>query len=111
MPQNGAFRPACEENFLHRPVRLGCPHPRTKDPPSAARYPPVSPQIMPVAACDYVVFGGTGDLALRKLLPSLYQRERDRQLPEAGRIIGVSRSPLGAAGYVAKVEEGLHRYI
>ena len=34
---------------------------------------------------------GTGDLARRKLLPALYHRELDRQLPERARIIGISR--------------------
>jgi glucose-6-phosphate 1-dehydrogenase len=28
----------------------------------------------PVPECDFVVFGGTGDLAMRKLLPALYLR-------------------------------------
>ncbi|THV08741.1 hypothetical protein E9934_19360, partial [Nocardioides caeni] len=35
---------------------------------------------MAVPACDFTVFGGTGDLALRKLLPGLYQRERQHNL-------------------------------
>ena len=38
--------------------------------------------ITPVDACDFVVFGGTGDLAVRKLLPALYLRDRDGQLPD-----------------------------
>jgi hypothetical protein len=41
-------------------------------------------RIIPVDTFDLVVFGGTGDLALRKLLPGLYYRDHDRQLP-AGR--------------------------
>ena len=32
-------------------------------------------QIIPVDPFDYVVFGGTGDLAERKLLPALYHRQ------------------------------------
>jgi glucose-6-phosphate 1-dehydrogenase len=44
--------------------------------------------------CDITVFGGTGDLALRKLLPGLYQRELEGQLPPGTRVIGVSRSGL-----------------
>jgi glucose-6-phosphate 1-dehydrogenase len=35
----------------------------------------MSSQIIPVDPFDYVVFGGTGDLAERKLLPALYQRQ------------------------------------
>ena len=38
---------------------------------------------------DLVLFGGTGDLALRKLLPALYFRHHEAQLPEQGRIICV----------------------
>lgn len=57
-----------------------------------------------VSACDFVVFGGTGDLAMRKLLPALYLRDVDGQLPDAFRVIGVSRSGLGTAGYRGKVD-------
>ncbi|MBW8710065.1 MAG: hypothetical protein JF631_02970, partial [Mycobacterium sp.] len=33
-----------------------------------------------VDPCDFVIFGGTGDLAVRKLLPALYLRDRDGEL-------------------------------
>ena len=46
-------------------------------------------QIIPVAPFDYVVFGGTGDLALRKLLPALYHRHQDQQITGPSRIIAV----------------------
>ena len=42
---------------------------------------------VPVAPSDFVVFGGTGDLAVRKLLPALYLRDRDGQLPAETRIL------------------------
>ena len=47
-----------------------------------------------MAPCDFVVFGGTGDLAVRKLLPALYLRDRDGQLPAETRIIAMSRAGL-----------------
>ena len=50
--------------------------------------------IIPVASFDYVVFGATGDLTTRKLLPALYHRYKDRQFPATSRIIGASRSDL-----------------
>ena len=53
----------------------------------------------PVAPCDFVVFGGTGDLAVRKLLPALYLRDRDGQLPADTRIIAASRTGLDISGY------------
>ena len=50
---------------------------------------PMTAQIIPVAVFDLVVFGATGDLSFRKLMPALYWRESDQQMPEGSRIIGV----------------------
>ncbi|MGH1543559.1 MAG: glucose-6-phosphate dehydrogenase [Arenicella sp.] len=49
-------------------------------------------KIIPVEPFDYFVFGGTGDLARRKLLPALYHRFADGQIPETSRIIACARS-------------------
>ena len=65
-----------------------------------------SPNVLPTA-CDFTVFGGTGDLALRKLLPALYHRDLEGQLPADYRILGVSRSDLDDAGWRAEVREAL----
>jgi glucose-6-phosphate 1-dehydrogenase len=65
----------------------------------------------PVAPCDFVVFGGLGDLAVRKLLPALYLRDRDGQLPAETRIIAASRAGLDAAGYRDKVRGELGRFV
>jgi glucose-6-phosphate 1-dehydrogenase len=51
-------------------------------------------QIIPVEPFDFIVFGGTGDLSERKLLPALYHRQRDHQFSEPTRIIGTSRAKL-----------------
>jgi len=32
-------------------------------------------KLLPVDEFDLIIFGGTGDLAMRKLLPSLYHRD------------------------------------
>jgi glucose-6-phosphate 1-dehydrogenase len=52
---------------------------------------------------DLVLFGGTGDLAWRKLMPALFQAFRHGSLPEHGRIIGVARDDLGDAQYRALI--------
>jgi len=52
----------------------------------------VSSRIIPVLPFDYVVFGATGDLTSRKLIPALYHRFRDGQFDERSRVIGVSRT-------------------
>lgn len=41
---------------------------------------------------DMVIFGATGDLSMRKLLPCLYQAHAAGLLHPQGRILGVSRS-------------------
>ncbi|MDO8252843.1 MAG: glucose-6-phosphate dehydrogenase [Rhodoferax sp.] len=48
---------------------------------------------------DLVLFGGTGDLAWRKLMPALFQAFRHGTLPPQGRIIGVGRDDLSNEQY------------
>src|SRR5437764_5101239 len=48
---------------------------------------------------DLVLFGGTGDLAWRKLMPALFQAFRHGSLPPDGRIIGMARDNLSDAQY------------
>ncbi|MBL8833151.1 MAG: glucose-6-phosphate dehydrogenase, partial [Rhodospirillales bacterium] len=68
-------------------------------------------QIIPVAAFDYVVFGGTGDLATRKLLPALFHRELDGQIPKDARIFAISRRAYDDAAYLAFVEAQVRRHL
>ncbi len=51
-------------------------------------------QIIPVEPFDCIVFGGTGDLAERKLIPALYQRQVAGQLSDPTRILGASRAQM-----------------
>lgn len=51
-------------------------------------------QIIPVEPFDFIAFGATGDLAERKLLPALYQRQIAGQFSEPTRVVGASRSKL-----------------
>ena len=60
-----------------------------------------------VDAFDLVIFGGTGDLALRKLLPAMFHRYLDGQVPDASRIIGVAREGLDEDGYRAQLKKTL----
>ncbi|MBU1331141.1 MAG: glucose-6-phosphate dehydrogenase [Gammaproteobacteria bacterium] len=54
--------------------------------------------------CDMLVFGGTGDLALHKLLPALYYLHRDGRLHADQRIIALARSPHSRAAFQALAE-------
>ena len=68
-------------------------------------------RVIPVPPFDYVVFGGTGDLARRKLLPALYHRFRDGQIVEQSRIIGVSRRDSDDDAYRSTMREALERFV
>jgi len=67
--------------------------------------------LSPCDPCDFVVFGGTGDLAVRKLLPALYQRDRDGQLGGDTRIVATSRAGLDESGYRDKIRGELPRFV
>ena len=71
----------------------------------------MSSQIIPVEPFDYVVFGGNGDLAERKLLPALYHRDHDGQIPDASRIIGASRSEISDEDYRAFARQALAKHV
>ena len=68
-------------------------------------------QIKPVATFDYVVFGATGDLTMRKLLPALYHRFRDKQFSADCRIIGIARSPLDDEEFRRRAAEALEQHV
>ena len=68
-------------------------------------------RVVEVSPFDLVVFGGTGDLAARKLLPALYHRDRAGQIPAEARILAVSRRPQSADAYAAFVRAALARHV
>lgn len=68
-------------------------------------------RVIPVPPFDYVVFGGTGDLARRKLLPSLYFRLKDRQIPPGSRVIGVSRREMSTDAYRVMTRAALEQFL
>ncbi len=57
------------------------------------------PKIIPVETFDLVLFGATGDLARREIIPSLFSGFRIGQVPPDFRLIGVSRSQLSDSDF------------
>lgn len=57
------------------------------------------------------VFGATGDLARRMLLPSLYSLQAERLLPDGMRILGTARSELDREGFAKLVADSIHERI
>ncbi len=59
--------------------------------------------------CTMVIFGGSGDLTRRKLLPALYSLSRKRLVPGGFTILALSRSPLADADYRNLLREWVDR--
>ncbi|MEZ5911960.1 MAG: glucose-6-phosphate dehydrogenase [Paracoccaceae bacterium] len=68
-------------------------------------------RVIPVESFDLTVFGGTGDLARRKILPGLYRRFWAGQIPPDSRIIGAARSELSRAEYRTMVGEAIEEFV
>ncbi|MCO1333883.1 glucose-6-phosphate dehydrogenase [Microbulbifer sp. OS29] len=60
---------------------------------------------------DMVLFGGGGDLALRKLLPALYRAFREGSLAEGCRILPVSRRQSDVDQYIEAAHRALQKYL
>lgn len=60
---------------------------------------------------DFVIFGGAGDLALRKLIPAWYRAHREGAMPEGSRIIPTTRSVEAAQGYMALVQTKVEEFL
>src|SRR5690242_5481111 len=66
----------------------------------------------PVAAepVSLVIFGGSGDLAHRKLLPALYNLHLDGVLPPRTAIVGVGRPAKSDEEYRAFAKDGVTQF-
>lgn len=60
---------------------------------------------------DFVLFGTLGDLARRKLLPSLYQLDKANLLHEGTKVIGVARQTLTNTKYIKTVKENFVEFL
>ncbi|MFW2541626.1 glucose-6-phosphate dehydrogenase [Primorskyibacter sp. 2E107] len=67
-------------------------------------------RVIPVDPFDLVIFGGTGDLARRKILPGLFRRFCSGQMPEGARIIGAARSDMDDAGFREMVADAIREF-
>ena len=65
----------------------------------------------PAPASLLTIFGATGDLAQRMLLPSLYSLQAENLLPANLRILGTARSALDREGFANLVEAAIHQRI
>jgi glucose-6-phosphate 1-dehydrogenase len=73
-------------------------------PPAAAARP------RPAPPCALVVFGGSGDLARRKLVPALYDLMAAGRLSERFALLGVARRPMSGQEFREEMEEAARRH-
>jgi len=55
--------------------------------------------------CTFVIFGATGNLSRKKLLPALYHLEESKKLPENMAILGIGRRDWTSEAWIEEVEE------
>jgi len=65
---------------------------------------------LPVAPTNLVIFGATGDLAKRKLLPAIYNLAHEGALPGQFNLIGVSRGELSNDAYREMAAESIRAF-
>ncbi len=64
----------------------------------------------PVSPCTVVIFGGSGDLARRRLIPALYNLLLDGLLPSSYAVIGLGRKGMNDDEFRAVAKEGIHKH-
>jgi len=60
--------------------------------------------------CSVVVFGATGDLTRRKLLPALYNLAQSGHLPERFAVVGCARRPWSREDFASHMEAGVREF-
>jgi glucose-6-phosphate 1-dehydrogenase len=65
---------------------------------------------LPVAPTTLVIFGATGDLARRKLLPALYNLAHEGALPGRFHLVGVSRKDMAHEDFRGECEQAIRRF-
>jgi glucose-6-phosphate 1-dehydrogenase len=60
---------------------------------------------------DIIIFGGGGDLALRKLLPAMYRAYQEGNLPEGSRILPTVREESKRAEYIETAHKALQEFL
>jgi glucose-6-phosphate 1-dehydrogenase len=64
-----------------------------------------------VPPCAVVIFGASGDLSKRKLLPALYRLFYERRIPPTFAVIGSSRTPLSDDQFRDRMKESVSNFL
>ena len=60
--------------------------------------------------CIMAIFGASGDLTTRKLLPALYNLARNDLLPEEFAILGFAKDDISEEEFRKRVRDNIHEY-
>src|SRR5207253_9077557 len=60
--------------------------------------------------CVVVIFGATGDLTHRKLVPAVYNLAADGELPPAVTVVGFARRPKSDDDFRKEMEEATRKF-
>src|SRR5262249_46634570 len=63
-----------------------------------------------VEPCSIVIFGASGDLTSRKLIPALYHLFKEKQMPKAFRIVGFARREKSDDAWRTELREALDKF-
>ncbi len=64
-----------------------------------------------IPPCAIVIFGASGDLSKRKLLPSLYRLFYERRISQNFAVIGSSRTPMSDAQFRDRMKESVSKFL
>ena len=70
----------------------------------------ISAERKPPGPCSIVIFGASGDLTARKLIPAFYHLCTDKQLPSAFRVIGFARRDKTDESWRNELREELNQF-
>src|SRR5687768_2804794 len=93
---SSAVMPSSEVNGM-----AADPHEYVRDGAGAAKRP---------HACVLVIFGASGDLTRRKLIPALYNLALDKRLPERFAVVGYARSEMTDDAFRDKMREDVKEF-
>ena len=80
-------------------------------PPASDCTQPPMHKLDPADSCAMVIFGATGDLTKRLVMPALYNLSRSKTLPENFALIGVARADLTAETWREDLYRTLKSYV
>jgi glucose-6-phosphate 1-dehydrogenase len=83
------------------------PEPELLDDPSICR---LSESRKPAQPCSIVIFGASGDLTARKLIPALYHLFKDKLMPRTFRVVGFARREKTDESWRQELRAALDRF-